>query len=300
MELRQLRYFVEIAEQGSFTKAAETLAVAQPALSTQIQKLETEFRAKLFVRTKRGVALTGIGNDVLTQARRAVDEADATKRAALISGNAASARLGVGFTRIFPFVAIGKILRAVRDDHPNVRIDLAETDSDEQIDAVLGGALDIGFVHHNASADHRGLEVVEMSTEFLSVAVSHRHRFATRRQITLAELADEDFIMQTSARTDIRNRLSAVCARAGFEPRVVQESDDFSLRLGLVAAGMGIALVSSGARALRVRGVHFISVVPRHIFRFAAIYRRGVVDRLIAPYLPRTGHASPDEGDFEI
>jgi DNA-binding transcriptional LysR family regulator len=300
MELRQLRYFVEIAEQGSFTKAAETLAVAQPALSTQIRKLEAEFSAKLFVRTKHGVALTGIGSDVLAQARRAIDEADATKRTALIAGDAASARLGVGFTRFFPFVSIGKILRAVRGDHPNVRIDLTETDSDKQIDLVRGGALDIGFVHFDATADYRNLEVVEMSTELLSVVVSNRHRFAARRQIALAELADEEFIMQTSAHTDIRNRLLAVCRRAGFEPRIVQESDDFSLRLGLVAAGMGVALVSSGARALRVRGLHFISVVPRHSYRYAAIYRRGVVDRLLGPYLPRGERPLPDEGDFEI
>lgn len=300
MELRQLRTFVEIADQGSFTKAAEALSIAQPALTTQIHKLEDEFGAKLFVRTKRGVVLTDAGSAVLGEARRTLDAADATKRLALIAGRTASARLVVGFTRIFPFVSIGKILRALRRDHPSLRLELSEVDSNEQTEMVASGALDLGFVHHRSMQHRRDVTVVEMSTESLAVAVSNRHRFATRRQITLAELGDEDFVMQTRARTDIRSRLLAVCLRAGIEPRVVQESDDFNVRLGLVAAGMGVALVSSGARALRVRGIHFIAVVPRHVFRYAAIYRPGVVERLMAPYLDRTEEPLPDQGDFEI
>jgi DNA-binding transcriptional LysR family regulator len=251
------------------------------------------------VRTNHGVALTAVGYDVLEQARRALEEADATKRVALIAGQAANARLGVGFTRVFPFGAIAKVLRTVRQHHPNVRIDLTDTDSDKLIDLVAGGALDVGFIHDDASAGHRGLEVFEMSTEFLSVVVSNRHRLASRRQIALEELAAEDFIVPTRARADIRNRLLAVCGRAGFEPRVVQESDDFSLRLGLVAAGMGITFASSGARAFRVRDVHFITVVPRHVFRFAAIFRHGVVDTLVAPYL-RAERTPPEDGDVEI
>src|ERR1700722_17949371 len=106
MELRQLRYFVEIAEQGSFTKAAETLSIAQPALTTQVQKLEAEFNAKLFIRRTGGIILTEGGRVVAEQARRALDAADATKRAAQLAGEVASARLAVGFTRIFPFIPI--------------------------------------------------------------------------------------------------------------------------------------------------------------------------------------------------
>jgi DNA-binding transcriptional LysR family regulator len=121
VELRQLRYFVEIAGQGSFTKAAEILAIAQPALTAQIHKLEAEFNAQLFVRSKRGVALTVVGRVVLEQAQRTLDAADATKRSAELASSAASARLIVGFTRIFPFfrsrersAACGAIVRISR------------------------------------------------------------------------------------------------------------------------------------------------------------------------------------------
>src|SRR5580693_5426303 len=104
MELRQLRYFVEIADQGSFTKAAETLAIAQPALTTQVQKLEAELGAQLFLRTARGIILTEIGTEVRAHAQRTLDAADATLRVARLAGEVANARLIVGFSRIFPFL----------------------------------------------------------------------------------------------------------------------------------------------------------------------------------------------------
>ncbi len=136
MELRQLRYFVEIADQGSFTKAAETLSIAQPALTAQIQKLEAEFSAQLFVRTTRGIVLTEVGLAVREQAQRTLDAAEATTRSAQLAGEVAGARLVVGFTRIFPFLPIARTVRRVRRERPNIKIELREMWSADQMDAL--------------------------------------------------------------------------------------------------------------------------------------------------------------------
>jgi DNA-binding transcriptional LysR family regulator len=294
VELRQLQYFVEIADRGSFSRAAETLAIAQPALTTQIQKLEAEFAAQLFVRTKRGVVLTDVGRVTYDQARRTLDAADATRRAALFAAGSASARLTVGFTRIFPFLAVASMVRRLRRDRPNVRVDLREMSSEAQMDALVSGRLDLGFVQYSAAHEDRDLTMVPLAEESLAAVVPERHRFATRRQVTLEELADEDFVIASSDTSDsLHDNIVAACVRAGFQPRIVQTASDFRLLLGLVSAGMGVAIVSSVSRAIRIRGIHYLSLAPRHILRFAAMYPDGPTGRSIAPYLPRIEHVTP-------
>jgi DNA-binding transcriptional LysR family regulator len=294
MELRQLRYFVEITDQGSFSRAAETLAIAQPALTTQVQKLEAEFAAQLFIRSKRGVALTEVGRVVYDQARRTLDEADATMRAARLAADPANARLVAGYTRVFPFLSIAATLRRLRRERPNVRVDLLELPSEEQMDALISGALDVGFVHYTVEHEDRALVTVPAAEESLNAVVYDGHPFAARRQVTLAELADDDFIMPAPAQSDtLRERTTAACRRAGFEPRVVQEASDFRLLLGLVSAGIGVALASSVSRNVRIHGIHYLSIVPRHIIRYATMYRAGPTGRAIAPYLPRLETVTP-------
>jgi DNA-binding transcriptional LysR family regulator len=301
MELRQLRYFVEIADQGSFTKAAETLAIAQPALSAQVHKLEAEFNAQLFIRTKRGIVLTAIGQVVQEQARRTLDAADATKRAAQLAGEAASARLVVGFSRIFPFIPIARTVRRVRRDRPNIRVELREMWSSEQMDALVSGALDVGFVHYTPEHEDRDLAIVPIAQETMIAAVPDGHRLATRRQIALTELANEDFVVPaaTNFGETVRDQAIAACRRAGFEPRVVQETSDIRILLGLVSAGLGVALVSSSSRDVKVRGVHYVSILPRLGLRFVAMYRRGATGKFLEPFLERIERAPEPAGDAQ-
>jgi DNA-binding transcriptional LysR family regulator len=289
MELRQLRYFVEIADQGSFTKAAEALAIAQPALTTQIQKLEAEFNAQLFVRTTRGIVLTEAGSVALEQARRTLVAADATKRAAQLASEAAGARLVVGFSRIFPFLSIARTVRRIRRDRPNIKVDLREMWSSDQIDALTGGALDVAFVHDTGAPVDPDLVIVPIAEESVTAALPDGHRLATRRQIALGELADEDFVApaETAFGESVRDEVFAECRRAGFQPRVVQESSDVRILLGLVSAGLGVALLSSSSRDVKVRGVHYVSIVPRFGIRFAAMYRRGATGTFLEPFLDR-------------
>jgi len=289
MELRQLRYFVEIADQGSFTKAAETLAIAQPALSAQIRKLEAEFNAQLFVRTTRGVVLTEVGLAVREQAQRTLDAADATLRSAQLAGEVASARLVVGFTRIFPFIPIARTVRRVRRERPNIKIELREMWSSDQMDALISGSIDIGFVHYTEEQEDRDLIVVPIAEEAVVAAIPDGHRLASRRQIALPELANEDFVVPawTAVGETVRDQLFEACRRAGFSPRIVQETTDVRILLGLVSAGLGVSLLTSSSRDVKVRGVHYVSIVPKLEMRFVAMYRRGATGKFLEPFLER-------------
>jgi DNA-binding transcriptional LysR family regulator len=297
MELRQLRYFVEIADKGSFTKAAETLLIAQPALTAQIHKLEAEFEAQLFVRGKHGIALTDVGRIAHEQARRTLDAADATMRATQLAAGVASARLSVGFTRVFPFMTIARTVRRIRRDRPDMRLDLRQMWSSDQIDAIVSGSLDIGFVHYTADNEDRDLAIVPIAEVQLVAAIPDGHRLAGRRQIHLSDLADESFV--SPAPTDfgetLRDEAFAACRAAGFTPRVVLESSDLHIMLGLVSAGVGVALLSSASRDVRVRGVHYATVVPKIAIHFAAMHRRGVTAKFLKPFLERLQPAAAAE-----
>ena len=288
MELRQLRYFVEIAAQGSFTKAAETLAIAQPALTAQVQKIEAEFGAQLFLRTRHGVTLTPVGSIVMEQAQRTLDAADATMRSAQVAAGVANARLVVGYTRIFPFLAIARTIRRVRRGRPNIHVALREMWSEDQMDALISGAIDVGFVHHTAGIEDRDLAIIPVAQETLTIVLPDDHRLASRRQVALEELADEDFVMPSPAGfgETVRDDFMAACMRSGFSPRVVQESSsDIRILLGLVSAGLGIAVLTSSSRDVKVRGVHFVTIVPKLELRFAAMYRRGTTAKILEPFL---------------
>lgn len=292
MELRQLRYFVEIADQGSFTRAAETLSIAQPALTTQIQKLEAEFNAQLFLRTTRGIVLTDVGREVLAQAHRALDAADATKRAAQLAGAAPNARVVIGYTRIFPILPVARTLRRLRRAHPQLNVELREMWSQQQLEAVESGALDVAFLYAGDAPIGGGLSVVPIARETLTVAVPDRHPLATRRQIALAELHGEDFIVPANAigGETLRDRVMTACARAGVVPGSIQEtSGDIRVLLGFVSAGLGIAFLTSSSRDVKVRGVHYATVTPAFAIDFVAVHRNGPSARLLEPFLERIG-----------
>jgi DNA-binding transcriptional LysR family regulator len=129
---------------------------------------------------------------------------------------------------------------------------------------------------------------VPVAEESLVVAVPDNHRFATRRQIALAELADEEFLIPSEAVLgSVRAFLIDLCKRAGFTPRITEQPSDFRLLLGLVSAGVGVTMLASSARDLKVRGVHYISIVPPIVMRFGAMYRRGATAKFLAPFLER-------------
>jgi DNA-binding transcriptional LysR family regulator len=286
MELRQLRYFIEIADQGSFTRAAETLSIAQPALTTQVQKLESELRAPLFLRNKRGITLTEVGRAVLDQARNTVDAADATVRIAALAADDEHARLVFGFSAGFPFTVIANLVRGLRRERQTIRIDLREMRSAEQVASLLSGAIDFAFVHDRPDLQLHGLVHVPIAEESLMVAFPAAHRLAGRQSVKVSELAHESFIIPTENFGEAaRDEVYAATARAGFMPRIADEVSDIRILLGLVAAGLGVAIVSSAADCMAVEDITFVPIVPKIALHFSVMYRPGFGGKVLAPFL---------------
>lgn len=159
----------------------------------------------------------------------------------------------------------------------------------------VSGAIDVGFVHFTDEHEDRDLTIVPVAVEALVAAIPDGHRLATRRQIALTELADDDFVVPawTTVGETVRDQVIEACRKAGFTPRVVQESSDVRILLGLVSAGLGVSLLSSSSRDVKIRGVHYVSILPRLEIRFAAMARRGATGKFLEPFLERIERQTP-------
>jgi DNA-binding transcriptional LysR family regulator len=292
MELRHLRTFVVIAEQGSFTRAAEVLSIAQPALTAQMQKLEAEFGTPLFVRTARGVTLTAAGTAALDSARETLRAADGTIRAAQIAAEVAGARINIAYSRTFPVAQLSRMIRGFRRDRPGLRLDVREMWSNNQVEALADGAIDVGFLQlpddQRAGLAERGITAIKTAEESLLLAVPNSHPLAARRSVTMRDLATESFILPSPTMGE--SVLTAVieAARvAGFAPTVVQEVTDIRLLLGLTSAELGVTFVFTHNRDMRLRNVHYLRLTPAITLSFGAIHRRGFGGRTMEPILAR-------------
>jgi DNA-binding transcriptional LysR family regulator len=276
MELRQLRYFVTVAELESFRRASEVLVIAQPALSVQIAKLEDELGVTLFDRVGRGVRLSVPGQLVLVEARRTLAAADAVARVARASAQGAVGGLRIGYTRAFPFRHLAEVLHAFRKQRPGVVLDLREYDATEPPALVRSGEVDCAFARLSSDLDEDD-ELVEyplISVDSVVVLPSG-HPLAKRRVVPLRELAREDWIVVgRSVAGSFDEEAAALCRSVGFTPHIMQETNDVRVLFGFVAAGLGVAMATEAGRDLGVRGIRFVATSPHFTLRFGLIARR--------------------------
>ncbi|SMG53618.1 LysR family transcriptional regulator [Paraburkholderia susongensis] len=265
MNFRHLEYFVVLAEELHFRRSAERLGITQAPLSLAIQALEDELGGRLFHRTQRSVALTEAGFALLEDARAILARVEHAKESVweTISGDVG--RLRVGFTNasslspVFP-----RLIHAYRTLRPSVNIVLSELPSNRQIVALEQRELDVGLLRLPEGPAPSRLVLEPLTTEPLLLAMHERHRFATRRTIRIADLRDESFIgYPKTAGIAIYEQILALCAKRGFEPRVVQEAQQASTLIGLTATGLGIALVPAPLRSIAVPGVTFRELADR-------------------------------------
>jgi DNA-binding transcriptional LysR family regulator len=256
VELRHLRYFVAVAEELSFRRAAQRLHIAQPPLSQQIKQLETEVGALLLRRTSRHVELTDAGAVFLEQARRTLRDADQAIESARRTARGELGWLTVGFVDSAAYELLPPILRALRARALGVRLDLRELTTEQQLPA-LTDELDVGLVRE--VNDMPGLLRTPLLREPLLAAVPLGHPLASRRRVQLERLAAEQFVFFPRPRVPrVYDHLMALCRSAGFSPRTSQEALQYPTMLGLVAAGFGIALVPACVRALHRSGVAYV------------------------------------------
>jgi DNA-binding transcriptional LysR family regulator len=242
MDLRQLRYLVALAEEGSFTRAAERVHIAQPAVSQQIRRLEEEVGMALVERTTRRVTLTDAGELLVLRARRILAEleAAATELQALSGMDAGHVTIGAMHT-MGP-VDLSLALALFSERHPNVLFTVREHSSEEMAEMLRVDELDLAFLSVTERIESRGLGLHQLVSEELVVLLPRSHRLGQRKQVRMAELADESFIsFRTGAR--LRELLLAAGRQAHFEPRVTLESNESQRVRRLVSRGLGVAIL---------------------------------------------------------
>lgn len=263
--LRQLRYFVAVAHRLHFTRAAEELLIAQPALSQSIRHLERELDVVLFDRTTRGVALTPAGEVLLRGAERALAEvdralADVRSYAGIVTG-----RVRVGAWQSMD-VRLPDLLSAFRAAHPAVDVVISEVVSDAMIDGVRTGSLDFAFVVRREQARTSGLGHEEFLTEPYALAVSRSHALARRRRVRLTELVEEPFILHRPG-SAVRELILDACAEAGYRPRIALETGEISAARAFVASGLGITILPRSSLLSAGPKVHIIDIGPPNLTR---------------------------------
>jgi len=254
VELRHLRYFVAVAEERHFGRAAEHLHMAQPPLSQQIRRLEAELGVTLLHRTTRSVELAPAGEVLLVRAREilaAVDDAsEDTRRAA----RGEFGRLAVGFTGSATYELLPKLAAALRTALPGVVLDLrGELLTPAQVAGLLDGTLDLGLLRPPVRERELAVEVVRR--EPLVAVLPQAHPLAAADAVPLEELASEPFVVYPSHfRSIVHDAVEEVCAAHGFLPRVALEVSETATLVSFVAAGLGVSLVPESVRHMTVRG----------------------------------------------
>jgi DNA-binding transcriptional LysR family regulator len=261
MELRQIQYFLAVAEELNFGRAATRLGIAQPPLSRQIRAFEQELGVELFCRTKRRVELTEAGRVFLEEARQILARVEQGVQAAQRASRGEIGRLVVGFEGSSTYDVIPMSLKVYRERFPNVELVVYAMTTEEQIQALLEGRIGIGFVVSPNNDKKLAIEIIWR--EPLVLALPEKHPLVVRSVVRVRELEGVPFIMfQRNRGCGLYDQVIAVCQRAGFSPRVIQEADEMQVMLGFVAAGLGIALLSASVQQFQRPGVVYRTLQP--------------------------------------
>lgn len=260
IELRQLRYFVVVAEELNFTRAAERLQIAQPPLSRQIQSLEQALGILLFERTNRRVTLTTAGAVFLDECRQILAQVERSVRLAQRVAHGETGQLVVGFEGAAHNELILQIIREFRGQFPDVDLVMQEMASGKQVDALEQRQIDVGLIEPIASRDD--IELLKLLSEQLVVAMHDAHPLASEGAIALSQLANDNWVTgQRHSGCGLLLRILDACQQAGFMPKVQQETNDLQMTLGFVASGLGVTLLPKSS-ALPNEGVVYRPVQP--------------------------------------
>ncbi len=261
MELRHLRYFIAVAEEGHITRAAKRLGIQQPPLSFQIQSLERELDVQLFRRLPRGVELTEAGMAFLERARGILDQVERALAATHRTARGEQGRVAVGFTSSAPFHPfVPRVIRNFREMSPLVSLVLEESGSSELVQALHSEEIDAAFIR-SPVADVLNLLVRPILDEEMLVALPVGHALsslsaAASTALPLTALANETFILyKRPGGPGLYDTIITACRGAGFSPRVGQEAPRIISTLSLVAVGLGVSIVPASLQRLQMDGV---------------------------------------------
>ncbi len=242
MELRQLRYFLAVADDLHVGRAAARLHMGQPSLSRQIAVLEKAIDVPLFTRVRRRFALTPAGVIFRDGAQEIIRRSDELVRQAQQAHRGELGTLRIGFVQSATFKALPSLVGAFRVANPDVQLDPRAMTTLEQIAALGDGRIDAGLLRPPVNEPKIGTRVI--SADPLVAALPAGHRLAGRKSIPLAALAEESFVLYKRVEgPTVQDRIIGYCMSAGFTPRIVQEAIDVQTMVALVAAGLGVSLL---------------------------------------------------------
>jgi DNA-binding transcriptional LysR family regulator len=268
MELRQLAYFVAVVDAAHFTRAAERLRIAQPAVSQQIRRLEAELGERLLHRDRRTVALTSAGEALLPYARAALAQVEHGRQAVAALRGLVTGQLRVGLVMPLPDRRAVRAIGAFGRKYPGIELTLVEDETDALLDGLAAGDLDTAFLGLGpGQKPPAGLQAIVVAREPAVLAVHPQHPLAVRRSVRLSALRDEPIVTLTRA-SRLRTVLETECRQAGFAPRIAAETSDLNVMVQLVAEGIGVALLprSGGEETSDVATIPITHpVIDRHI-----------------------------------
>ncbi len=258
MEFRHLRYFLALAEELHFGRAAQRLAITQPPLSLNIQQLEESIGARLFDRDSRGVRLTPAGEAFRGQAQALLRQAEQAAQLARDIEGGSRGRIAIGFVGTLLFCGLPRWLKAFQAAYPLVEVTLLERNSQEQAEALRRREIDVGFIHAPRAPDNLRTRLV-VSQPFVC-CVPQSHPLADRERIALAELREEPFVLfARSASPHYYAHIMDQCGIQGFQPKIRYEVRPWLSVVALVSQGLGVSIVPA---AFESAGIHSVAFRP--------------------------------------
>jgi len=266
VELRHLRYFLVLAEELHFGRAARRLHIAQPGLSQQIQALERELGVELVDRSRRRVQLTAAGRTFFEEGRRSMAQLERAIDLARRAGRGEVGRLSLGAAESATYSVLPSLLREYTRRYPEVDLSVREMSSGYQVPALERGEIDIAFIR--TPVEIKNFETMRLTEESMAAVLPEDHPLARKRAVPLAALSNERFILHPTPASGWTALMLAVCRNAGFEPRISQSASETAVAVSFVLAGLGVTLVPESLSA--------------------AARRPGVVTRPVASPAPTT------------
>lgn len=273
MELRHLRHFVALAEEGHFGRAAERVFVVQQALSSSIKNLEEEVGVPLVIRTTRRVELTPAGREFLGAAQETLAQADRIIPRTLRAARGEVGHLSIGFVQGLVYGGLPEVVRIFRQRYPNVSLELFEMTAHEQELGLKSQRLDVGLML--LPVRDPALQYEALWRQELVAALPATHALAGREKLNIADLAGEDFVFfPRHQRATYYDSVMTWCAEASFTPRIVQEAIEVPTLLSLVAAGLGVFLPMRFFSRLTLPDVVYLPLEGAPLVDTVAVWRR--------------------------
>jgi DNA-binding transcriptional LysR family regulator len=262
VEFRHLNFFVAVAEELHFTRASVRLRIAQPHLSQEIRRLEREIGVELFVRTKRSVALTTAGRAFLERVRIVLDSTADAVHAARRASRGETGRIMLGSMSVAAIGVIPNAIARFRNAYPDVEVLLKDVNSEEGLEAVRTGQLDLCLMHPPRTADP-ALNIETVWLEPLVAVLPSKHPLADKQRISLQRLRSDLWVInQRETGSRLHDEIIAACAAAGFEPRIAQRTTRMTTTISIVASGIGVTLLPITAARLAFGGAVYRQLRP--------------------------------------